>query len=85
MLEYEPGGLPPGYRSVNPENTDRSELIYLLQKGVILRLPEAVAAHDLSVTDFLLQVLNLDDGSFRDEIRTMMRNNRLWMTRITLT
>jgi hypothetical protein len=75
MPEFEPGGLPPGYKPVNPENADRSELVYLLQKGVFLRLPEAVAAHDLSVTDFLLHVLNLDDESFRDEIRTMMRNN----------
>ena len=77
MPEFEPGGLPPGYKPVNSENADRSELVYLLQKGVFLRLPETVAVQDLSITDFLLHVLNLDDESFRDEIRTMMRNNRV--------
>lgn len=75
MPENGPGGLPPGYRPVSPGEADRSELIYHLQQGGFLRLPDTSVAGGTSVTGFLLEVLNLDLASFRDEIRTMMRNH----------
>lgn len=75
MQNNESGGLPPGFLPVDSDRIDRSELIYILQKGVHLRLPDAVNSPGISVVEFLLEVLNLNEDSFKDEVRTMMRNN----------
>lgn len=75
MLNNESGALPPGFLAVDPGRIERSELIYLLQKGVQLRLPDNVGSPGVSVIEFLLEVLNLSEDSFKDEVRTMMRNS----------
>lgn len=69
------GGLPPGFSPVDLEGVDRSDILYHLQKGVHLRLPDSVAGSRVSVLEFMLKVLNLDEDSFRDEVRTVMRNS----------
>ena len=67
--------MPPGFILLEPKGTDRTEILFMLQQGVYVPLPETPVPGRVSVTSFLLRVLNLDDESFRDEIKTMMLNN----------
>ncbi len=75
MQKHEPGAVPPGFILLESKSTDRTELLFMLQQGVYIPLPETPVPGRVSVTSFLLRVLNLDDETFRDEIKTMMLNN----------